>query len=149
VDEKLYQAGDLARIDFGEYLEALALHLVGSWSGAAAHISVRVRAKEIQLPVDVAIPCGLIVNELVTNALRHAFPEGRQGSVEVAVNREKDGRVLLAVQDDGLGLSEGLEIRRPGSLGLELVSTLARQIRAQIELVRDSGTAVLLRFEVA
>jgi PAS domain S-box-containing protein len=148
VHEKLYQAGDLARIDFGEYLEALAMHLVGTWSAEVAHISVRVRAIGIQLPVDVAIPCGLIVNELVTNALRHAFPDGRKGSVEVSVSREADCRLLLVVQDDGLGLSDGFELRRPGSLGLELVATLARQIRAELEIVRGGGTAVRLKFEV-
>lgn len=149
VHEKLYQAGDLARIDFGEYLEALALHLMATWRGAAAHISVRVSTAGLQLPVDVAIPCGLIVNELITNALRHAFPEGRAGSVEVLVNREDGGRVLLSVQDDGLGLPDGAELRRSGTLGLELVATLARQIRAELAIVRANGTTVHLRFEVA
>src|SRR5579864_4214428 len=121
VHEKLYRAGDLARIDFYDYLLALTKGLTDGWKGTGIPVEVVVEAAGVQLGVDIAIPCGLIVTELVTNALKHAFPNAACGSIRVVAATEPEGWLKLMVQDDGVGLSENLDFRRPGSLGLELV----------------------------
>jgi two-component sensor histidine kinase len=146
VHEMLYRAGDLARVDFGNYLRTLTSHLADGWSGGR-NIALTVEASGVQLNVDTAIPCGLIVNELVTNAVKHAFPGGASGSVWVRATVESDGWLTLAVQDNGIGLPENLDLRRSSSLGLELVSTLSRQLRAKVDIRRGGGTAFEIRFQ--
>jgi two-component sensor histidine kinase len=149
VHETLYQSGDLARIEFSEYLQSLIAHLTDTWQGsAAAGIQISVEATGVRLPVDVAIPCGLIVNELVTNALKHAFPHGSSGSVAVRVE-SKAPEIRLRVSDDGIGLPPNVDVGKAGSLGLELVTALARQLHARVDVSRQPGTTFDLRFEVA
>jgi two-component system, sensor histidine kinase PdtaS len=150
VHEKLYEAGDLGRVDFGNYMQALGDHLQSAWAGAEERISIAVEAAGLLLPLDVAIPCGLIVNELVTNAFKHAFPGGRSGAVKVRASMEPDGSTLLAVEDDGVGIPEMKAARRGagGTMGMMLVWTLARQIGAEVAVTVQGGTRVQLRFRV-
>src|SRR5579872_1806845 len=101
VHEMLYRAGDLARVDFGDYLRTLTSHLADGWSNSDRSVTVSVEAAGVQLAVDTAIPCGLIVNELVTNALKHAFPNGSSGTIRVCAVFQPDGRLAVVVQDDG------------------------------------------------
>lgn len=146
VHETLYQAGDLARLEFGPYLHALAEQLVKGWEGT--RINLTVNAESVQLGVDTAIPCGLIVNELVTNSLKHAFPKRNEGAIRVALEpAEKQGWLNLSIEDDGVGLPEGAERGRPGSLGMELVATLVRQLRGRTEIRRNPGTAFEIQFQ--
>ncbi|PWU10205.1 MAG: hypothetical protein C5B51_04730, partial [Terriglobia bacterium] len=148
VHEMLYRTKDLARIEFGDYLRTLTNHLSEGWKGRPESIAIFVDAPGIQLTVDTAIPCGLIVNELVTNALKHAFPESRSGSVWISAEWEPEGQLNITVRDDGIGMPEGLELHRSGSLGLDLVGTLARQLRASVHIARQAGTAFSFRFTV-
>ena len=101
---------------------------------------------EVHLTVDVAIPCGLIVNELVTNALKHAFPDGRAGEVRVSLSESQEGTLDLVVEDDGVGMPAGLDPRNTVSLGLDLVITFAEQLNAEVTITRENGTRFGFRF---
>ncbi len=137
VHEKLYQSKGLATLDSPAYLRDLVASLFRSY-GAVPRISQRVEAQEVPLDIDAAVPLGLVVNELVSNALKHAFPDGRIGCVVVSLATTGDA-TTLTVKDDGVGLPEGLEARRSRSLGLQLVDGLATQLRG--ELTTTSGPA--------
>jgi PAS domain S-box-containing protein len=144
--ELLHRAGDLGRVDLGAYLDALSRQLLSAWAPPGGGVTLRAEADEARMPLDVAVPCGLIVSELVTNALRHAFPGG-QGAVVVRTVREAGGRVAVSVSDDGVGMPPG-QSERPGQLGLDLVRTLARELRGDLSIVGPPGTTVRLDFPV-
>jgi two-component sensor histidine kinase len=114
--------------------------------GASAAINVVTDINEVTLPVETAIPCGLVINELVTNAFKHAFPEGRQGSIRVVLREVDPARWLVAVEDDGIGLPAQIALGKTDSLGLDLVSILATQIGAEVEVTRVGGTSFRLTF---
>jgi PAS domain S-box-containing protein len=145
VHEKLYQAADLSQVDFGSYLRAL-VDMFRSTAGSPTGVRVACDIEDLRLAVDQAIPCGLLVHELVTNALKHAFPPGRRGAVHVELRREPPRSLRLVVRDDGVGLPASLDLERPPSLGLELVTTLARQLRAELRVERTHGTVFRLSF---
>lgn len=134
IHERLYQASDLARIDFSEYIQELSKNLFYSYSGDADDIEISTSADEIFLDVDTSIPCGLIINELVSNCLKYAFPAGRGGRIEIELKKDADNQLLLVVRDDGVGLPEGMDFRTTKSLGLKLVSTLVRQLKGKLQL---------------
>ena len=171
VHERLYRTEDLARIDFPEYIRDLAAYLVSSYNVDAPLVSLRLDADEIVLDVDRAIPCGLIINELVSNSLKHAFsprpaalPDGAsvtgqeaEGSqigaansdgneIFIELRAEQDGQLRLLVGDNGAGLPENMDWRDTQSLGLLLVNNLVRQLRGAIELSRHDGTQFEIRF---
>ena len=148
VHEMLYGAGDLARVDFQAYLLTLTSGLMDGWKGSGASIDLLVEAQGVLLGVDTAIPCGLIVTELVTNSLKYAFPDRTSGRIRVAAAREPVGSMTLTVEDDGVGLAEGLELRRSGSLGLKLVDSLVRQLDAKIEIRRQGGASFVIRCQL-
>ena len=148
VHEKLYRTGDLARIDFCDYLLTLTKGLTEGWKGTSVPVEIVVEAGGVQLGVDTAIPCGLIVTELVTNALKHAFPNAVSGTIRVAAINEPEGWLKLIVQDNGVGIPEKLDIRRSGSLGMELVSSLVRQLSATLEIGREGGTTFRIHFRL-
>ena len=100
---------------------------------------------ELSLGMDDLIPCGLIINELVTNALMHAFPVGRRGMIAITLTEDRPG-LLLILSDDGVGLPEGLVIEKAESLGLVLVTSLVQQLGGTLEIDRSSGTAFMIRF---
>ena len=141
IHERLYQASDLSRIDFSEYIEELAKNLFYSYSGDADEIEISTSADEIFLDVDTGIPCGLIINELVSNCLKYAFPADRGGRIEIELKKEADNQLLLVVRDDGVGLPEGMDFRTTKSLGLKLVSTLVRQLKGKLQLSNDGNGA--------
>ena len=121
-------------------------NLIHSMTGDERGISCKVAVEGISLPVDLAIPCGLIVNELVTNSLKHAFPDSTRGSIRVDLLRADTGRLELAVEDDGVGLPSGLDVHKASSLGLELVMTFADQLDAEVDVRREHGTSFRFRF---
>ena len=148
VHEKLYRAGDLSSIDFNDYLLALTEGLRDGWKRTGVTVNVFVTAQGVRLGVDTAIPCGLIVTELVTNALKHAFPNSTSGSIRVAAVVEPEGWLQLTVQDDGVGLAEDLDLTRSGSLGMKLVDSLVRQLGAKIEIGRKGGASFKIHFQL-
>ena len=98
------------------------------------------------MEVDSAVPCGMILNELISNALKHAFPDGRKGVLRIGLKRRASGVVEIRVEDNGIGLPEGLDYRRPGTFGLQVVNLLAGQLEAKFEHERGSGTVFSVSF---
>ena len=140
--QMLYQADTIGRVRMDEYLRALALHVRGS--NAGDEIQMIFALEPITLDMDRAIPCGLIVTELLTNCLKHAF-RGRPGRVTLGLRRLEDAQCALSVSDDGAGASE--DIAESGSLGLRLVRALARQLAGTVDWeARPRGTTVRLTF---
>ena len=145
VHEHLYQSPDLARINLADYLRRYVPYLTRVYRKQAAHIAVNVEARDTFLNIDHAVPCGLLINELVSNALKHAFPDGRTGEILLEVQKQ-NGKTKLKVSDDGIGLPEDLDFRRAESLGLQLVNTLVRQLDGTISLDSQQGTTFEVTF---
>jgi two-component sensor histidine kinase len=145
IHTKLYQSSDLARIDFADYIRKLAADLIDSYRLEPDAVTLALDVKDIYFDVNVGIPCGLIVNELLTNALKHAFPNGRQGEVSVSLS-PGDGTITLAVADNGIGFPENIDFRNTESLGFQLVTALVEQLGGTIELARDKGTTFAISF---
>jgi len=145
IHEELYEARDLTSIDFAEYVKGLAMHLFHSYGLGKTDIALKLDVDDIRLSVGVAIPCALIVNELVSNSLKHAFPSDSQGEIHIGLSLD-DGNFSLTVGDNGIGLPEGLDLRNTTSLGLRLVRTLANQLKGTVELDRDAGTKLTITF---
>ena len=148
VHEKLYGAQDLARVDFGEYVRGLTDSLVQSHGASAGHIAIDVAIGDEQLTVDQALPCGLIVNELVANALRHAFPDGQQGKIAIRL-AHSNGNYVLRVDDDGTGLPPDFDSVTTESLGMQLVKTLVEQLDGTLEIESAGGAQFSIVFPAA
>jgi len=144
VHEKLYQSTDLARIDFTDYLSDLTENLVGGLGARARNITFQLKSSEVRLGIDTAIPCGLLINELVSNAYKHGFPQGGPGRVTLNFERLADGRLRLEVADTGKGIPAGVDLQKTRSLGMQLVHTLVRQLRGTIEVKREAGACFIL-----
>jgi PAS domain S-box-containing protein len=145
VHEKLYQSPAMSRVRFSDYARELTAHLVHSRGAELRGISWSVEESPVQLSVDACIMCGLVVNELVTNSLKHAFSQSGPGRIEVGISQHVDP-LVLCVRDDGVGLSPGVDPQRVKSLGLGLVATFASRLYAELNVERDGGTAVSLSF---
>ncbi|HZL18300.1 MAG TPA: histidine kinase dimerization/phosphoacceptor domain -containing protein [Polyangia bacterium] len=146
VHERLYESADLSHVDFGKYVAVLIDNVFDTYDAPSRGIAKVIDVGDVHLTVDVAIPCGLIVNELVTNALKHAFPDGRAGTVRVGLSESPEGTLDLTVQDDGVGMPAGVDPRNTVSLGLDLVVTFAEQLNAEMTINREDGTRFGFRF---
>jgi len=143
IHEKLYMSQKLARINLAEYTKSLVDYLYHCYDIHLDRISLKLDAEKIVVGADTAIPCGLIINELVSNSLKHAFPEGRSGEIYIKISSEGEQCFKMVVGDDGIGFEADPE--KANTLGLLLVSTLTKQIDGSIKLDRSQGT----RFEIA
>jgi len=143
--EILYESSSIAEIDFGDYIRRMVEHLVRSY-GAASRIRTEVLLEPLHCHRDVALPCGLIVNELLSNAFKYAFPGGKTGGIRVVLRRGAQGKVHLLVRDNGVGLPPGLDWKTSPTLGLRLVRTLARQIDADVKIRGREGTLFSITF---
>jgi len=150
VHEQLYQSKGLARVDFIEYIRNLATYLFRSYGVDPDAITLKINADDVSLGIDTAIPCGLIINELVSNSLEYAFPAGKargERESEIRINLHAyDNKLTLTVSDNGVGLPGDLDFRNTESFGLHLVNTLTRQLEGSIELDRSGGTAFEITF---
>jgi PAS domain S-box-containing protein len=143
VHEKLYRSDDISHIILPEYIRNLITTLINFYSLDRSVIAVKVEIKDIPLNIDTAIPVGLIINELVTNSLKHAFPDGRKGEISLSV--QKENRILSIIfKDDGVGIPFGFDWRNAPSLGLRLIISLVEQLNGTIELDRNSGTTFII-----
>jgi PAS domain S-box-containing protein len=149
IHEKLYRSSNLAQIDFAEYVRDLTDYLFRAQKADLQGIDLSIQADTIFLDIDAAIPCGLILNELVSNSLKHAFPIGRQGEICINLIFENDQRVILKVRDDGIGFPAELDFRATESLGLQLVNTLVNQLNGKIELDSSYGTNFKIMFNLS
>ncbi len=151
VHEKLYHSEDLSNISFRDYAQSLINDLFAFYETHSGQISIEADLEDIRLSIDVAIPCGLIINELVTNSFKHAFPGSRKGTIFIQFSRanlEEEEGFTLTVRDNGAGIPENLDIRNTKSLGLQLVTSLAEhQLRGTIEVTNDNGTEFRIQFK--
>lgn len=127
IHEMLYQGKDLSRIQFGDYVGNLAAELLQTYATGPGQVRLDMRVAPVDLDINWAIPLGLIINELVSNALKYAFPGGREGTLMLGLSAQ-GGRLVLEVEDDGVGLPPDFADRRSGSLGLQIVDSLSRQL---------------------
>jgi two-component sensor histidine kinase len=170
IHEQLYQSQDLARIEFADYVKTLAANLFSSYgipSGAkdedkAGGIALKVDVDNIFLSLDAAIPCGLIINELVSNSLKYAFSPGKKGEICIGLHVaatpavpsgehcgdfvDNNNRLTLSISDDGIGFPEDLDFKNTESLGLQIVTALTNQLEGTIELNRNNGTEFEIKF---
>jgi PAS domain S-box-containing protein len=145
IHKQLYQSKNLAHIDFAAYVRSLTKNLLASYRTNGNDIALDVCVDDIILALDSAIPCGLIINELVSNTLKHAFLDGSAGHITVDLHQE-GGKNVLVVSDNGVGLPADLNVHTTETLGLQLVSALVQQLDGTLELERGSGTAIKISF---
>jgi PAS domain S-box-containing protein len=146
IHEKLYQAKDQVRVDVAEYIQNLTGYLFRSYAAQASNVQLHVKVDNVQLGIDSAMPCGLIINELLSNALKHAFPADRSGEIHVELHHNPDGQYTLLVSDNGVGIPVDLDLHKNPSLGLQLVHTLVNQLDGTIEVNRSGGATFQIRF---
>jgi PAS domain S-box-containing protein len=147
IHEYLYGADNLDRVNFGQYVRQLSHELCLAYPVRPELVSIGIEAEEIELPVDQAIPCGLILNELLSNALKYAFPDGRRGKIDVYFGRVESGELLLSCGDDGAGMPPTFDLQDLHSLGLRIVAILAKQLDGTLALDRNGvGTRFELKF---
>jgi two-component sensor histidine kinase len=145
--EALYQSDNLNRISAKEYVHDLTSYLFHSYNAANQGINLHVEVEDLSFSIDTAIPCGLIINELVTNALKHAFPAGRKGEISICLHCLADDRWELVVADDGTGLPKDIHARPKESLGLSIVQSLAKQLQGEMESNVLNGAEFRIRFK--
>jgi len=146
IHESLYQTNDFSQINFSEYVVNLSKNLVHSYLVNQELIELKLDINNVSLNLDLSIPCGLIINELVSNALKYAFEEGKKGYILIQLYL-KDGVVYLSISDNGKGFPKDIDYRNTDSLGLQLVTTLADQINAEITLKNTKGTTFNIKFK--
>lgn len=148
IHQTLYRSNDFESVDFAQFSATLLSALIDSFSIDPARIAIRVDVEPVHLPIDTAVPCGLVVNELITNALKHAFPNRNHGEIRIALTRQLGNEVLLSVSDDGIGLPDHVDIRTTKTIGLQLVGLLADQLDGEISIQRSDPTRFSLRFPI-
>jgi PAS domain S-box-containing protein len=147
IHEQLYKSIDLTHVNFRDYLNSLTTNLFQTYGIQGGGVKLKTDINEgVSLTVDKAIPCGLIVNELVSNALKHAFRDRSKGTISIELRQNDDGTASLVVGDDGVGLPSHVDFRHAPSLGLQLVNTLVNQLGATIQLTRKKGTVFTVTF---
>jgi len=144
IHEKIYQTGDLANIEFGTYLRSIVEYLFNSYGRRG--LSYSVEADKAHLAIDTAIPCALIVNELVSNAFKHAFPDEKEGTIKINLCAGKEHQITLTVRDNGIGFPQTIDFQNTCSLGMQLINNLVRQIKGTIEINQLEGTSFTIKF---
>lgn len=156
IHEKLYQSGDLSRIVVAQYIRSLATFLFRSYTDNSKTVYLKLAVQDILMNIDTAVTCGLIINELVTNALKYAFPatsengnDNNRAKQEICIALEMDerGTTLLKVKDNGIGISPGFDYKNANSLGLQLVNALTDQLEGNLELRSNGGTEIIISFK--
>lgn len=147
IHDLLYRSPQLSRIDFSEYIQNLTRILLRTYDVGTRSITIEVNAKPIELGIDTALPCGLILNEIISNSLKYAFPEGQGGKIFVGFSVDEEANFNLLVGDDGMGLPPNFDFRNTHSLGLQLICDCTKQLDGTIELVPTPGTQFIIRFK--
>jgi two-component sensor histidine kinase len=148
IHQTLYSSNDFAKIDFSQFLGSLIPILAEAYGSDSSRVSVRVDADPVRLPIDAAVPCGLVANELITNAFKHAFANRDRGEIRVALTRLASNEAVLTVSDDGIGIPDHIDIANASTLGLQLVQLLADQLGGSITFRRSNPTQLTLKFPV-
>jgi len=146
VHEKLYSSDDLAKINIAHYIADLTAHLFDSYNIHANQIKLVTHINAISLAIDTAIPCGLIINELVSNALKYAFSNGQVGEIQVTLDEQQDQSLCLIVQDNGVGFPQDFDLKQTTTLGMSLIQGLVKQLQGTLAIHSQSGTSVTVTF---
>ena len=141
----LYQSKNIASIDFKAYISRLMRQLILAYNKQDSSVDYSIDVQDIHLEIDKAIPCGLIVSELISNSLKHAFPSQKKGLVSVQM-KGQEGKYTLTIKDNGIGFPKGMDFRKTATLGLQLVTDLTSQLRGTIDLNINSGTEFIIKF---
>jgi two-component sensor histidine kinase/HAMP domain-containing protein len=147
IHERLYQSGDLANINFKEYVKKLINFLLQSYGVNQSKIKLKTNIADIELAVDTAVPCGLIINELISNSLKHGFDSEASGEIRIDMGHNENNKLILIISDNGKGIPENLNIQETDSLGLRLVNNLTIQLNGKVEFFNRNGTTVKLIFD--
>ncbi len=149
IHERLYQSKDLTRVNFAEYSQSLTTHLFSSYGINTNVIKFYIDIKDVSLDINTAIPCSLIINEIVSNSLKYAFPGDKKGEIKIAMHTINKNEIELIVSDNGIGLPKKMDFRKTDTLGLHLVNLLAEdQLHGNIKLDRTKGISFHIRFKV-
>jgi len=146
IHEKLYQKGDLSQVNFKEYVEDLVSSLYSTYRDKTKNINFSINIKELLINMDLAISLGLILNELISNALKYAFPNKPEGEINVIFRSDGKNNYILTISDNGIGLPKNFEFPGTETLGLQLVKSLVEQHDAEIEFNRNGGTEIKITF---
>jgi len=148
IHEKLYRTNDFAQIDLAEYVQSLTAYLSNFYRSKTNFIKYHTSIKDVSLDINTAIPCGLIINELISNSLKYAFPNGKKGEIKISVHPSNKKELEMIVSDNGVGLPKKIDFRSTETLGLHLVTILAEdQLQGKIKLDRTKGTRFQIRFK--
>ncbi|MCE7858607.1 MAG: HAMP domain-containing protein [Chloroflexi bacterium CFX2] len=147
IHEKLYQSDNLAQVNFGEYVHSLVSFLLASYQNGHSLVDLQIDLGNLYLPLETAIPCGLIVNELVTNTLKYAFPENGKGTLWIKTSQTPGGDFVLCIRDDGIGLPADLDVAGSNTLGLQLVHGLVAQLNGALEIDKRDGVGYRISFK--
>lgn len=147
IHEKLYRSSDLSVIEFYDYIKNLVYSLYSTYGTNIDKVKPVIEFTSIYLDIDTSIPCGLIINELISNCLKYAFPGGKEGSIFINLTESETGNYLMTIRDDGVGIPPQVNFNNTTSLGLKLVKILAEQLGGKAELIRKKGTEFRISFK--
>jgi PAS domain S-box-containing protein len=147
IHEKLYQSGEFSEVDFADYVNRLAHDLLQVYRINNSMVNLKLFTEKIPLKIDKAVPCGLLLNELVLNSLKHAFKGGRDNTISITLKKTPDQKILLVVADNGIGLPANITISSPRTLGLSLIVSLSGQLNGTISMGNKNGTRFQIIFE--
>lgn len=148
IHQTLYQSRDFAKVEFRGFLDSLLTTLVTTYRDRMHKVEPKIDVEHVALPINVAVPCGLLINELITNALKHAFPDGRNGEITVRLEQRVDSRMQLCVRDNGVGIPESLDLSKTDTLGYSLITLLTQQLGGNLTIRRHSPTEFIVDFPV-
>lgn len=146
IHDRLYRSKNLSRIDFSDFIRSLTNNLFSMQGAKILSIRLKREVENIYLDIQKAIPCGMIIHELVSNSLKHGFPDDREGEVAVRMKINRKGKYELIIKDDGIGFSEKIDIHMTHTIGMQLINRLVKQIDGEIELFGKEGTTFTVTF---
>jgi len=148
IHDSLYKSEDFAQINFAEYIQILAQRAFNAYSPDSRDISLEVNVDDVYLDINTSIPVALIINELVSNVVKHAFPGGKNGRLTIGFEEYEEGKYLLKVADDGVGLPDGFDPENQDSLGMGLITALVMQINGELKIDGEDGAVFSIKFEL-
>ena len=148
IHEKLYQTNSFTRVDFDSYTMNLVYYLFRMFDVKSNKVSIRMNVENVFLPMDTAIPCGLIINELVTNSLKHAFTDDKHGEILIQAVYHSDNKFTLTIKDNGKGIPEDVDFNKSRTVGFNLINSLVRQLGGNLKINRNEGTEFNITFSI-
>jgi two-component sensor histidine kinase len=146
IHERLYKSENLESIKAREYVQHLIEYLEGTYQTSDSNIEIKTDVANLFLNLDTAIPCGLIINELASNAMKYAFKKNKRGKVLVSLQKQAENKLILQVTDNGMGIPSEVTLENSSTLGLQLVSLLSKQINGNLKIDRTNGTNISISF---